>query len=205
MKKFTKSVKSNEVKREWIVLDAENQTFGRLITQAATFLRGKHKPYFTPHVDCGDYVIIINASKVKFNGNNKMTNKQYHRHSGYFGSVKSETLEKLLEKSPEKLFKLATRGMLPKTKLGKKMLSKLKVYRDDKLSSSTKEMLGLVASLVLRCDDCIKYHLVQCFEEGISIEEIEEVLSVGLIVGGSITIPHIRKAFEFWENLIQNK
>jgi AhpD family alkylhydroperoxidase len=79
------------------------------------------------------------------------------------------------------------------------------VYRDDKLSSSTKEMLGLVASLVLRCDDCIKYHLVQCFEEGISIEEIEEVLSIGLIVGGSITIPHIRKAFEFWENLIQNK
>ena len=79
------------------------------------------------------------------------------------------------------------------------------VYRDDKLSSSTKEMLGLVASLVLRCDDCIKYHLVQCFEEGISIEEIEEVLSVGLIVGGSITIPHTRKAFEFWENLIQNK
>ena len=132
MKKFTKSVKSNEVKREWIVLDAENQTFGRLITQAATFLRGKHKPYFTPHVDCGDYVIIINASKVKFNGSNKMTNKQYHRHSGYFGSVKSETLEKLLEKSPEKLFKLATRGMLPKTKLGKKMLTKLKVYRGDK-------------------------------------------------------------------------
>ncbi len=78
------------------------------------------------------------------------------------------------------------------------------VYRDDKLSSATKEMLGLVASLVLRCDDCIKYHLIQCYESGISIEEIEEVLSVGLIVGGSITIPHIRRAFEFWENLIQN-
>jgi AhpD family alkylhydroperoxidase len=77
------------------------------------------------------------------------------------------------------------------------------VYRADKLAASTKEMLGLVASLVLRCDDCIKYHLLQCYEAGVKLEEVEEVLSVGLIVGGSITIPHIRRAFEFWEELTQ--
>lgn len=78
------------------------------------------------------------------------------------------------------------------------------IYRDDKLTAATKEMLGLVASLVLRCDDCVKYHLVQCYEAGISIEEVEEILSVGLIVGGSITIPHIRRAFEFWEELLND-
>lgn len=128
MQKFTKSIKNEEVERNWVVLDATDKTFGRLITEVATLLRGKHKPYYTPHVDCGDFVVITNASKVKFNGNNKMTAKQYHRHSGYFGSVKSEKLETLLEGNPEKLFKLATRGMLPKTKLGKAMLKKLKVY-----------------------------------------------------------------------------
>jgi large subunit ribosomal protein L13 len=129
MEKFTRSIKNEEVERAWIVFDATDVTFGRLITQVATLLRGKHKPYYTPHVDCGDYVIITNASKVKFNGNNKLSDKQYHRHSGYFGSVKSETLAKLLETNPEKLYKLATRGMLPKTKLGKEMLKKLKVYQ----------------------------------------------------------------------------
>jgi len=129
MKKFTKSIKPDEVEREWHVIDATDMVFGRLITKVATLLRGKHKPYFTPHVDCGDFVVIINASKVKFNGNNKLSDKKYYRHSGYFGGVKSETLEKLLEKNPEKLYKLATRGMLPKNKLGRKMLKKLKVYR----------------------------------------------------------------------------
>ncbi len=129
MEKFTKSIKKEEVKREWVVLDATDQTFGRLISKVAHILRGKNKPYFTPHVDCGDYVVITNASKVKFNGNNKMEDKKYHRHSGYFGSVKSENLATLLEKNPEKLYKLATRGMLPKTKLGKEMLKKLKVYQ----------------------------------------------------------------------------
>ncbi len=125
--KFTKSVKPQEVKRDWILIDAKDKIFGRLISEIATILRGKHKPYFTPHVDCGDYVVVINASKVKFSKESKLNNK-YYRHTGYFGGVKEETVAKLLEKNPEKLFKLATRGMLPKTKLGRSMLKKLKVY-----------------------------------------------------------------------------
>jgi large subunit ribosomal protein L13 len=126
--KMTKMVNSAQVERDWIVIDAEGKTFGRLVTEIATYLRGKHKPYFTPHVDCGDHVVVINASKVKFSGTNKLEDKQYHRHSGYFGSVKSEKLGELVQKNPEKLFKLATRGMLPKTKLGRAMLKKLRVY-----------------------------------------------------------------------------
>jgi len=125
--KFTKSIKPEEVKRDWILIDAKNKTFGRLITEIATILRGKHKPYYTPHVDCGDYVVVINAEKVRFSKPSKL-NEKYYKHTGYFGHVKEETVAKLLEKNPEKLFKLATRGMLPKTKLGRKMLKKLKVY-----------------------------------------------------------------------------
>jgi large subunit ribosomal protein L13 len=126
--KMTKMVNSAQVERDWIVIDAEGKTFGRLVTEIATYLRGKHKPYYTPHVDCGDHVVVINASKVKFSGANKLEQKKYHRHSGYFGSVKSEKLSELVHKNPEKLFKLATRGMLPKTKLGRAMLKKLRVY-----------------------------------------------------------------------------
>ena len=125
---MTKITKPNEVEREWIVLDAAGKRFGRLLTEAATLLRGKHKPNFTPNVDCGDYVIIINASKAEFTGNNKAEHKLYHRHSGYFGSTKSEKFGELLADKPEKLFKLAVRGMLPKTKLGREMIKKLKVY-----------------------------------------------------------------------------
>jgi large subunit ribosomal protein L13 len=120
-------IKSSEVERSWVVIDAEGKRFGRILTEVATLLRGKHKPYYTPHVDCGDYVIIINARKVEVTGA-KLDNKFYHRHSGYFGSTKSEKLGELLEKNPVKLFKLGARGMLPKTKLGKQMLKKLKVY-----------------------------------------------------------------------------
>lgn len=125
---MTKITKPNEVKRDWIVLDASGKRFGRLLTEAATLLRGKHKPGFSPNVDCGDYVIIINASKAEFTGANKAEEKLYHRHSGYFGSVKSEKFGYLLANKPEKLYKLAVRGMLPKTKLGKEMLKKLKIY-----------------------------------------------------------------------------
>jgi large subunit ribosomal protein L13 len=125
--KSTKMIKPGEVQRDWIVIDASGKRFGRVITEVATLLRGKHKPYYTPHVDCGDFVIVINASKVEFSGN-KMQAKMYHRHTGYFGGVKSEKLGELLEKNPAKLYKLATRGMLPKTNLGKAMLKKLKVY-----------------------------------------------------------------------------
>lgn len=125
---MTKITKPNEVKRNWIVLDATGKRFGRLLTEVATLLRGKHKPSYTPNVDCGDYVIIINASKAEFTGANKAEQKLYHRHSGYFGSVKSEKFGDLLVSNPVKLYKLAVRGMLPKTKLGKEMIKKLKVY-----------------------------------------------------------------------------
>lgn len=125
---MTNITKPNEVKHDWIVLDASGKRFGRLLTEAATLLRGKHKPGFSPNVDCGDYVIIINASKAEFTGANKAEAKLYHRHSGYFGSVKSEKFGDLLANKPEKLYKLAVRGMLPKTKLGKEMLKKLKIY-----------------------------------------------------------------------------
>ena len=126
--KFTKIATADQIERQWVLIDAEGKTFGRLITEVATRLRGKDKPYYTPNVDCGDYVVIINASKAKFNGAGKVANKEYFTHSGYFGSTKSVKMTDLLENNPEKLFKLATRGMLPKTKLGRAMLKKLKVY-----------------------------------------------------------------------------
>ncbi len=128
--KFTKIATPEQIEQKWILIDAEGKTFGRLITEVATRLRGKDKPYFTPNIDCGDYVVIINASKVKFNGAGKIANKEYHRHTGYFGGVISEKMTDLQSNNPEKLFKLATRGMLPKTNLGRAMLKKLKVYAD---------------------------------------------------------------------------
>lgn len=124
---MTTMANSSSVKREWLVLDAKDEIFGRLITRAATYLRGKHKPNYTPNVDCGDFVVIINAGAVKFSGL-KLQDKEYFTHSGYFGSTKSKTLAEMLEKHPEKLFYLAVRGMLPKTKLGRAMIKKLKVY-----------------------------------------------------------------------------
>lgn len=125
--KFTQMAKANEIERDWVVIDATDKIFGRIITEVATILRGKHKPAFTPHVDCGDFVVIINASKAKFSGN-KLEAKNYYTHSGYFGSTKTHKMSDMLDNNPEKLFKLATRGMLPKTTLGKAMLKKLKVY-----------------------------------------------------------------------------
>ena len=125
---LTKIATQNDINRQWIVLDAKDKVFGRLITEIATLLRGKHKPCFTPHIDCGDIVVIINATEVKFTGM-KLKDKEYFTHSGYFGSTKSKTLQEMLEKTPEKLYHLAVRGMLPKNKLGRAMLKKLKVYR----------------------------------------------------------------------------
>lgn len=124
---LTSALKKTDVQRDWIVLDAKDEIFGRLITKTATYLRGKHKPSYTPNVDCGDFVVIINAKEAKFSGL-KLNSKEYFTHSGYFGSTKSKTLTEMLEKHPEKLFRLAVRGMLPKTKLGKVMIGKLKVY-----------------------------------------------------------------------------
>ena len=125
--KFTQSIHQVDVKKDWIVIDATDRVFGRLVTEIATILRGKNKPTFTPNIDCGDNVVIINAGKVKFTGA-KMADKKYFTHSGYFGSTKTHKMSDMLENNPEKLFKLATRGMLPKTKLGAKMLKNLKVY-----------------------------------------------------------------------------
>ncbi|MDY5822296.1 MAG: 50S ribosomal protein L13 [Helicobacter sp.] len=125
---LTKTPKQGEIQRDWIVLDAKGKVFGRLIAEAATLLRGKHKASYTPHLDCGDFVVIINAKEVQFNGINKLDDKKYFTHSGYFGSTKSKTLAEMLEKQPEKLYRLAVRGMLPKTRLGRAMIKKLKVY-----------------------------------------------------------------------------
>ena len=128
--KFTQMAKANEIQRDWIIIDATDKVFGRIITEVATILRGKNKPFYTPHVDCGDYVVIINASKAKFSGT-KLETKNYYTHSGYFGSTKTHKMSDMFANNPEKLYKLSTRGMLPKTTLGKAMLKKLKVYADD--------------------------------------------------------------------------
>ena len=125
--KFTQMAKANEIDRDWVIIDATDKVFGRIITEVATILRGKNKTNYTPHVDCGDNVIIINATKAKFSGT-KLETKNYYTHSGYFGSTKTHKMSEMFEQNPEKLYKLATRGMLPKTKLGKAMLKKLKVY-----------------------------------------------------------------------------
>ncbi len=125
--KFTKTISKADVQKEWIVVDAKDKIFGRIITEIATILRGKNKPTFSPNVDCGDYVIVINASEAKFTGT-KLADKNYYTHSGYFGSTKTHKMADMLANNPEKLFKLATRGMLPKTKLGAQMLKNLKVY-----------------------------------------------------------------------------
>jgi large subunit ribosomal protein L13 len=113
--------------RNWLVVDANGQTLGRLATQIADALRGKRKPEYTPHVDTGDFVIVINAEKISVSGN-KRTEKRYYRHSGYPGGIKSRTLEEMLERRPEEVIRLAVRGMLPRNRLARKQLTKLKVY-----------------------------------------------------------------------------
>ena len=125
MKTF--SAKPQDVERSWFVVDAQDQTLGRLATRIATVLRGKHKPSYTPHVDCGDYVVVVNADKVRVTGR-KLDQKIYYRHSGYPGGLKSVTLRRQLEIFPERVLEAAVRGMLPKNRLGRKMFKKLKVY-----------------------------------------------------------------------------
>ena len=125
--KFTQSLHQVDVKKEWIVIDATDRIYGRLMTEVATILRGKNKPNFTPNVDCGDNVVIINAGKVKFTGA-KLADKNYYTHSGHFGSTKTHKMADMLANNPERLFKLGARGMLPKTKLGARILKNLKVY-----------------------------------------------------------------------------
>ncbi len=124
----TYSAKPGEVTRRWFIVDAEGQVLGRLATRVASVLRGKHKPQFTPHLDTGDFVIVINAEKVKLTGA-KLDQKQYRRHSGYPGGLRELWYGKLLEKHPERAVERAVWGMLPKTSLGRRQLRKLKVYR----------------------------------------------------------------------------
>jgi large subunit ribosomal protein L13 len=124
----TFSAKASEVRRGWYLVDASDRTLGRLASAIAVRLRGKHKPEFTPHVDTGDYIIVVNAEKVRATGN-KLKDKVYHRHTGYIGNLKSVTLEKLLETHPERALTIAVKGMLPKNRLGAAMLRKLRVYR----------------------------------------------------------------------------
>ena len=123
----TYSAKPREVDQNWLLVDAEGQTLGRMATMIATKLRGKHKAEYTPHVDVGDYIVVINAEKVQVTGN-KSKDKLYHSHSGYPGGLKSISFEQLIDKSPEKVIKLAVKGMLPRTPLGRTMYKKLKVY-----------------------------------------------------------------------------
>ncbi|NCU18122.1 50S ribosomal protein L13 [Pallidibacillus pasinlerensis] len=123
----TYMAKPNEIERKWYVVDAAGQTLGRLASEVASILRGKHKPTYTPHVDTGDHVIILNASQIKLTGK-KLSDKIYYRHSHYPGGLKETTAGEMLEKHPERLIELAVKGMLPKNSLGRKMGKKLHVY-----------------------------------------------------------------------------
>lgn len=123
----TISAKKESVTRDWYVVDATDKTLGRLSTEIANRLRGKHKPEFTPHVDTGDYIVVVNADKVKVTGN-KSTDKLYHHHTGYPGGIKSITFDKLIDKAPERIIEKAVKGMMPKNKLSKAMMGKLKIY-----------------------------------------------------------------------------
>jgi large subunit ribosomal protein L13 len=123
----TVSAKKEEVQHDWYLVDATDKILGRLATQIANVLRGKNKPIFTPHVDTGDFIIVTNAEKVKLTGK-KLENKRYYRHSGYPGGFRVRTAQEVLKKKPEDLIMLAVKGMLPKNRLGSKLLTKLKVY-----------------------------------------------------------------------------
>ncbi len=125
MKTF--SAKPETVRRDWFLVDADGKTLGRLATEIARRLRGKHKPEYTPHVDTGDYIVVVNADKIRVTGN-KMKDKMYHHHTGYIGNLKSMSLEKLMDKAPERALQLAVKGMLPRNPLGRKMLGKLRIY-----------------------------------------------------------------------------
>ena len=127
----THTPKADEIERRWYIVDAEDKVLGRIATEIARVVRGKHKPHFTPHLDTGDFVIVINAEKVRLTGN-KLEGKMYYKHSGYTGSLKATPAGKMLEKHPERVIMHAVRGMLPKNRLGRKLLTKVKVYKGSK-------------------------------------------------------------------------
>jgi large subunit ribosomal protein L13 len=123
----TKYPSLEKMERKWWVVDAKGKPLGRLASQIAYMLRGKHKPYYTPYWDCGDFIVVINAKEVKLTGK-KADSKVYYWHTGYFGGLKGRTFKEMLNKKPEEIIRLAVRGMLPKNALGRKMLKKLKIY-----------------------------------------------------------------------------
>lgn len=140
MKTF--SAKPHEVKRDWFVVDASDKPLGRLASEIALRLRGKHKPVYTPHVDTGDYIVVVNADKVKATGN-KMQDKMYYRHTGYVGNLKSINMAKLMASHPERVIEFAVKGMLPKNALGRAMYRKLKVYAGDEHPHSAQQPKSL--------------------------------------------------------------
>ncbi len=123
----TYSAKKEDLKQEWYLVDAQDRILGRLATQIANILRGKNKPVFTPYADAGDFVIVTNAEKIRLTGK-KLENKCYYRHTGYPGGLKTSTAQEILTKKPEQLIELAVKGMLPKNRLGRKLIKKLKIY-----------------------------------------------------------------------------
>lgn len=123
----TYSAKPQDIRRQWHLVDADGKTLGRLATEIARRLRGKHKPEYTPHMDTGDYIVVVNAEKVHVTGN-KLADKMYYRHTGYIGNLKSTNLEKLLASHPDRVIQQAVKGMMPKGPLGRAMLAKLKIY-----------------------------------------------------------------------------
>ncbi len=126
---ITRSFKQSDIKESWILVDAEDKTLGRLASSLASRLRGKHRPEFTPNADLGDYIVVVNAGKISVTGD-KLNQKKYYKHSGYPGGIKSKSLDEVLKNSAEEAIRMAVKGMLPKNKLGKKMLTKLKIYND---------------------------------------------------------------------------
>ena len=140
MKTF--SPKAAEIRRDWYLVDADGQTLGRLATELARRLRGKHKPQYAPHVDTGDYIVVINAEKIRVTGR-KLKDKMYYRHTGYIGNMKSESLEQLLQRAPERALTQAVKGMLPRNPLGRRMLSKLRVLRGSEHPHQAQQPLPL--------------------------------------------------------------
>jgi len=143
MKTF--SAKPAEVRRDWYVVDATGKTLGRLSTEIARRLRGKHKPEYTPHVDTGDYIVVVNAEKLRVTGN-KLKDKMYYHHTGYIGNLKSVSLEKMLDETPERVLQFAVKGMLPRGPLGRQMLSKLRVFAGPSHSHAAQQPISLDVS-----------------------------------------------------------
>lgn len=140
MKTF--SAKTHEVKRDWFIVDASNKVLGRVATEIARRLRGKHKPEYTPHTDTGDYIVVVNAEKVIVTGS-KFTDKKYYRHSGFPGGIKEMTFDKLQKRDPIRIIELAVKGMLPRNPLGREMYRKLKVYAGDQHPHTAQQPIAL--------------------------------------------------------------